>query len=170
MRRALMLGSLLVVGCVPRGPGPWPVAPGGSVTDFDRSGAGAPSYTEYATPSGARDTIGIASTEGSERQNRVVARLEPITPPPDGVLVAGPPQPGRLISDPATIRALQHALADRGYYQGPLDGAASPALTDAIARFQADGKMPATGRVDGATAAALGVPLPAAAPPPPRGG
>src|SRR5262245_51476582 len=121
MRRALMVGSLLMVGCVPRGPGAWPVAPGGSVTDFDRSGSGAAMYSDYATPAGARDTIGIASTEGgSERQTRLIARVEPITPLPTGTLVAGPPQPGRLISDPATIRTLQKALADRGYYQGPI--------------------------------------------------
>src|SRR5262245_57166077 len=111
MRRALMVGSLLMVGCIPRGPGAWPVAPGGSVTDFDRSGAGAAMYEDTATPSGARDTIGIASTEGSERRTRLIARVEPITPLPQGTLVAGPPQPGRLISDPATVRALQKALA-----------------------------------------------------------
>lgn len=169
--RAGALWALLPLagGCAVRGAGGWPVAPGGSVTDFDRSAAGAPSYSDTATPAGARDTIGIASTEGDGRTPRYVERTQPITPGPDRALLAGPPQLGRLIPDPETIRALQRSLAERGYFQGPLDGVASPALTDAIARFQADGKLPATGHLDGATAAAPGVPLPPP-PLPPRSG
>ena len=170
MRRVWIVGSLLIAGCAIRGPGAWPVAPGGSVTDFDRSAAGAPAYSDTATPAGANDTIGVASTNGSERRPRqAVAWPEPLVPPSEGTLVAGPPLPGRAISEPATVRALQRALSERGYYQGPIDGVASAALIDAIGRFQADAKLPSTGRLDGATAAALGVTLPPP-PLPPRNG
>jgi localization factor PodJL len=172
VRHALLVGIFAIAGCAVRGSPGWVIAPGGSVTDFDRSPAGSAGWYEFGTPSGAPDTLGIASVDGMDRRASGpvgMAGIEPITPGPLRSLVAGPPQLGRLISDPETIRTLERALADRGYYQGPIDGLASPGLADAIGRFQTDHKLPATGRLDGETAAALGVPLRGAPPPPGSG-
>jgi localization factor PodJL len=45
----------------------------------------------------------------------------------------------------------QQALSQLGYYQGPRDGVASPALRLAIAAYQRDQGLPASGEVDGET-------------------
>lgn len=45
----------------------------------------------------------------------------------------------------------QQALSRLGYYQGPRDGVASPALRMAIAAYQRDQGLPASGEVDGET-------------------
>ena len=44
--------------------------------------------------------------------------------------------------------AAQKALSRLGYYQGPSDGVASPALKLAIAAYQHDQGMPQTGVLD----------------------
>jgi localization factor PodJL len=49
----------------------------------------------------------------------------------------------------------QQALSRLGYYQGPRDGVASPALRMAIAAFQRDQDLPASGEVDGDTLSRL---------------
>jgi localization factor PodJL len=49
----------------------------------------------------------------------------------------------------------QQALSRLGYYQGPRDGVASPALRMAIAAFQRDQDLPASGEVDGETQSRL---------------
>ncbi|MDR6627266.1 peptidoglycan-binding protein [Caulobacter segnis] len=62
---------------------------------------------------------------------------------------------------PASARAsgdlgvAQQALSRLGYYQGPRDGVASPALRMAIAAFQRDQDLPASGEVDGETLSRL---------------
>ncbi|WP_244264927.1 peptidoglycan-binding domain-containing protein [Caulobacter segnis] len=45
----------------------------------------------------------------------------------------------------------QQALSQLGYYQGPRDGVASPALRLAIAAYQRDQGLPASGEVDSQT-------------------
>ncbi len=47
----------------------------------------------------------------------------------------------------AAITTAQRALSRLGYYQGPTDGAASPALNYAIAAYQKDQGLPATGAI-----------------------
>ena len=49
-------------------------------------------------------------------------------------------------ASPAAVA--QRALSRLGYYQGPSDGAASPALKFAIAAYQRDQGLPATGALD----------------------
>lgn len=49
----------------------------------------------------------------------------------------------------------QQALSQLGYYQGPRDGVASPALRMAIAAFQRDQALPASGEADGETLSRL---------------
>jgi len=43
----------------------------------------------------------------------------------------------------------QRALSRLGYYQGPTDGSASPALKGAIAAYQRDQGLQSTGVLDG---------------------
>lgn len=164
---ASALSCLALAGCpVAREPQA-PIAPGGSVIDMDRGTSGAYSPST-GSPAGAENTIGVAST-GWQRD--VVAygeRVAEVTPGPIGVLIAGPPQAERPLSDPDTIRAIQTALQKQGYYHGPLNGQADATLVDAIGRFQGDRGLPITGRLDDQTAKALGVTLPT--PPPPHTG
>jgi len=51
--------------------------------------------------------------------------------------------------------AVQSALKVTGHYAGPVDGIYGPSTTDAVARFQSQNGLPATGYVDRATASAL---------------
>jgi localization factor PodJL len=59
--------------------------------------------------------------------------------------------PGAAVAGSGVVNA-QKALSRLGYYQGPADGAASPALKLAIAAYQRDQRMQPTGQVDVATA------------------
>jgi len=56
-----------------------------------------------------------------------------------------------------TITAVQEALNNAGYHIGPPDGKAGPLTLAALKRFQADRHLPATGKFDDITLAALGV-------------
>lgn len=49
------------------------------------------------------------------------------------------------------LATAQQTLSQLGYYQGPRDGAASPALRMAIAAFQRDQGLPSSGEVDAET-------------------
>ena len=51
----------------------------------------------------------------------------------------------------------QRALNQLGYYQGPTDGAASPALKLALAAYQRDNGLPVSGAPDPATVGKLAV-------------
>jgi localization factor PodJL len=51
----------------------------------------------------------------------------------------------------AGLATAQRALSKLGYYQGPQDGAASPALQMAIAAYQRDQDLPGSGGLDGET-------------------
>ena len=55
----------------------------------------------------------------------------------------------------ASTAAVQQTLKLAGYWDGPVDGQSTPALTDALKKFQTDLGVPATGTVDAATIAAL---------------
>ncbi|MDO8901576.1 MAG: peptidoglycan-binding protein [Phenylobacterium sp.] len=58
---------------------------------------------------------------------------------------------------PTTLQTAQRALSRLGYYQGPTDGAASPALRLAVAAYQRDQGMAATGVLDQTTVSKLSV-------------
>lgn len=129
-----------------------PESMGGSVTDFDRGTGG---FYSPATggAAGAPYTVGVASTDGSRGAEG--EHLTQAGPPPDGRrnLVAGPIVP--QASAPENVRRVQRALKERGYYQGPLNGLADPALEGALRRFQIDHGLPETGALDVDTADAL---------------
>jgi peptidoglycan hydrolase-like protein with peptidoglycan-binding domain len=55
----------------------------------------------------------------------------------------------------ASTAATQQTLKLAGYWDGPVDGKWTPALTDALKAFQTDLDVPATGTVDAATVSAL---------------
>ena len=57
----------------------------------------------------------------------------------------------------ANLGLAQRVLSQLGYYQGPRDGVASPALRMAIAAYQRDQGLPASGSVDGETLNKLSV-------------
>lgn len=57
----------------------------------------------------------------------------------------------------ANLGLAQRVLSQLGYYQGPRDGVSSPALRMAIAAYQRDQGLPATGSVDGETLNRLAV-------------
>jgi hypothetical protein len=58
-------------------------------------------------------------------------------------------------SDPRATKALQAALARRGYYHGSVDGLWVPETRNAIRSFQAHQGLPVTGQVDGRLIRAL---------------
>ena len=55
----------------------------------------------------------------------------------------------------AATAAVQQTLKLAGFWDGPVDGTWTPALTDALKAFQTKLEVPATGTVDAATVAAL---------------
>ncbi|MBV9007585.1 MAG: peptidoglycan-binding protein [Verrucomicrobia bacterium] len=52
---------------------------------------------------------------------------------------------------------VQEALAQQGYYNGPIDGILGPETRDAILRFQADHGLAATAAIDEPTLDSLGL-------------
>src|ERR1041385_7018920 len=66
-------------------------------------------------------------------------------------------RPKRPTVSEETITAVQEALNNAGYHIGPPDGKGGPLTLAALKRFQADRHLPATGKFDDITLAALGV-------------
>lgn len=54
-------------------------------------------------------------------------------------------------------KEIQQALADKGYFQGPVDGAWSGGSTDALKRFQKDQNLDADGKIGALSLIALGL-------------
>ena len=57
--------------------------------------------------------------------------------------------------DDYTAVAVQRALAQLGYYHGPVDGVVGPQTEKAIRWFQSADRLPVTGEIDSATLRAL---------------
>lgn len=66
---------------------------------------------------------------------------------------------GPVYSDAAdsTAVAVQQALADEGYYNGAVDGIVGPGTSSAIAAYQRDHGLAATGSIDAALLQSLGI-------------
>jgi len=77
----------------------------------------------------------VAATE------RAAASFRPEAPNPSARAALAPASP----TSSASVIAAQRALARLGYYQGPADGAASPALRLAISAYQRDQGLTASG-------------------------
>jgi localization factor PodJL len=82
---------------------------------------------------------------------RAAAEFQPASPNPS-TQAAAPAQ----AASPDLVTA-QRALNQLGYYQGPTDGIASPALHLALAAYQRDQSLPVSGATDPATLAKLSV-------------
>jgi len=65
---------------------------------------------------------------------------------------AAPQQP-----TPDRYKEIQQALADRGYFGGPVDGNWGPSSTDALKRFQHDQNLIEDGKVGSLSLIALGL-------------
>lgn len=85
---------------------------------------------------------------------------------PSELLAAGPtagPAPGTPAAmstdplSPAAVRNIQSRLRAMNFYRGPIDGAWGAGTQSAIERFQQGRGLQATGQVNPATAAALGL-------------
>jgi peptidoglycan hydrolase-like protein with peptidoglycan-binding domain len=73
----------------------------------------------------------------------------------DGNTYYGNPYYGNSDPRSSATKALQAALARRGYYHGSVDGALGPETRNAIRSFQAHQGLPVTGQVDGRLIRAL---------------
>jgi len=54
-------------------------------------------------------------------------------------------------------KEIQQALMDKGYFQGPVDGAWNPGSVDALKRFQKDQNLDADGKIGSLSLIALGL-------------
>ncbi len=63
---------------------------------------------------------------------------------------------GNLLPDQVILN-VQRALKELGYYTGSLNGSLGPATRQAIASYQEDAGLEATGAIDAATVEALGL-------------
>lgn len=62
-----------------------------------------------------------------------------------------------MTKNPDTVKQVQHALSDKGFYKGPDDGKWGRKTISALKRFQTAQGMKATGRLDQATLTSLGI-------------
>ena len=85
---------------------------------------------------------------------RAAGAFQPATPSPSAQAAPAPTPAATASPDVVTA---QRALNQLGYYQGPTDGAVSPALRMALAAYQRDQGLPTTGATDPATLAKLSV-------------
>ena len=58
---------------------------------------------------------------------------------------------------PERYREVQQALADRGYYTGPVDGIWSAECVESLKRFQSDKSLGADGKLGALSLIALGL-------------
>ncbi|MBX6321087.1 MAG: peptidoglycan-binding protein [Rhodospirillaceae bacterium] len=119
-------------------------APSGHAGPVDLSPSGQPAGPPQ-TAAGQTWTPPWSSSQAQPMQPAATPAPVPQSP-------AAPyePGPGGLLN-PTEVAELQRALAERGYYAGPVDGKAGPVTTAAIRRYQADAGLP----VDGLPTAAL---------------
>jgi hypothetical protein len=114
---------------------PKSVASGGGA-----SKGGAP---RAATSKAAASKTGVktASKTGAKSRKTVVARRPPTQ------------------QQPSTDRykEIQQALMDKGYFQGPVDGAWNPGSVDALKRFQKDQNLDPDGKIGSLSLIALGL-------------
>ncbi|WP_409035312.1 peptidoglycan-binding protein [Phenylobacterium sp.] len=105
-----------------------------------------------ARSSAQRVAAGL-STDARTVAERAAAGFRASTPNPSvapaTALAAAPASP--------TVVTAQRALSRLGYYQGPTDGSASGALKLAVAAYQRDQGMQATGQLDPSTVSKLSV-------------
>ncbi len=58
---------------------------------------------------------------------------------------------------PERYKEIQQALADKGYFHGPVDGNWGPESVDALKRFQAEQNLDSDGKISSLSLIALGL-------------
>jgi peptidoglycan hydrolase-like protein with peptidoglycan-binding domain len=99
------------------------------------SKAGAPK------PAASKTGSIVASNVGAKSRRAVVARR--------------PPSQQQPTAD--RYKEIQQALADKGYFQGPVDGAWNTGSVDALKRFQKDQNLDPDGKIGSLSLIALGL-------------
>lgn len=74
-------------------------------------------------------------------------------------------RPSQLQPTPQRYREIQQSLADKGYFEGPVDGVWGPSSVEALKRFQRDQKLEEDGKISSLSLIALGLGPRRAAPP-----
>ena len=59
--------------------------------------------------------------------------------------------------EPERYREIQHSLAEKGYFAGPVNGTWGPDSVDALKRFQRDQNLEADGKIGSLSLIALGL-------------
>lgn len=77
----------------------------------------------------------------ADAQRVEIASLAPPPPP-----IPTEPVPALPAYRSPTVKKIQQALADKGYYHGPVDGYDSAATTAAVKAYQTDHNLTVTGR------------------------
>jgi N-acetylmuramoyl-L-alanine amidase len=96
-------------------------------------------------------------------QNQPVSQPLATAPSPAPSVAAAPsPLPPAQPQPSAEVRRAQERLQALGYYNGPIDGLWGAETASAVERFQRERGMEVSGRLNGATQAALRAPPPAA--------
>jgi len=92
-------------------------------------------------PAASKTGSKTASKTGTKSRRTVVARRPPTQ------------------QQPTTDRykEIQQALADKGYFQGPVDGAWNPGSVEALKRFQKDQNLDPDGKIGSLSLIALGL-------------
>ncbi len=93
------------------------------------------------------------STDARIVAERAASAFRPAQPNPSVL----PTAQAEVGAPATTVSMAQRALSRLGYYQGPTDGSASPALKMAVAAYQRDQGAPATGVLDPTTVSRLSV-------------
>jgi localization factor PodJL len=88
---------------------------------------------------------------------RAAAEFQPATTGPSTQAAAPAAAPAPTGPPSPELVTAQRALNQLGYYQGPTDGVASPALHLALAAYQRDQSLPVTGSPDPATIGKLAI-------------
>jgi murein L,D-transpeptidase YcbB/YkuD len=92
-------------------------------------------------PAASKTGSQTASKTGTKSRRTVVARR--------------PPTQQQPTTD--RFKEIQQALADKGYFQGPVDGAWNPGSVDALKRFQKDQNLDPDGKIGSLSLIALGL-------------
>jgi peptidoglycan hydrolase-like protein with peptidoglycan-binding domain len=86
-------------------------------------------------------TVSKAASKSGTKSRRVVARRPPLQQQPTA----------------DRYKEIQQALADKGYFQGPVDGAWNPGSVEALKRFQKDQNLDPDGKIGSLSLIALGL-------------
>ncbi len=116
-------------------------------TMYDQNGNSITAYEQHARISrpGNLNSPGMATTTTANAY-------------PSGTSISNMPLPD--IHDRSFVRSVQQALIEDGYNAGSIDGIIGPRTSGALREFQDANGLPATGRIDSATVAALGIAQP----------